>query len=415
MNIINMNEKDSKKNETIDIDVEINNIEENKIAEQDTKQKRIASIAIMLVAVVLLILSAVYIADRNFRNVIDEKILGKSVTQEKLPTIEINKENIPNIYLVGNTITTLENGELKKYNSNGKLEKKIDIDINNPIYATRNNYLMIAEKNDKKLFLVENDTILWQKELEGNISKISINRNGYSVIALTGTTYKTVILVLDNEGKELLKTYLSQTIAIDVAITDDNKYMSFAEINTSGTLIQTTVKTLEIEKVKDSPSEAIINTYQSDIDQLVIDIKYTDKGKLICKYDDTICMLENGEKKELQKIKDDKKINGASINLSNHVARVLETSTGTFDSDTTLEIINTINKKESVYITEGVLKDMYTYQNIISLNFGTEIHFIDINGWLMKRYTSTEEISDVKIGNNIAAVVYRDRIEIINL
>lgn len=412
---IKLNENDSN-NDTLEINVEnLNDDNIENVKEQDSKQKRIISLTIILLACVLLILSAVYIADRDFRNIIDEKILGKSVTKEKLPTIEMNIENPPNIFVVGNYVMTLENGQISRYNSSGRLEEKIDVDISNPIYATRNNYLVLGEKNDNKMILLENNAILWEKELEGNITKIGVNRNGYTVIALSGTTYKTVILVLDKDGKEILKTYLSQTIAIDVALTDDNKYMSFAEINTSGTLIQTSVKTLEIEKVKDSPSDAIINTYQSEIDQLVIDIKYTDKGKLICKYDDTIGLLEDGKKTELQKIKDEKKINSASINLSNHTVRVLESSTGAFKSDTTVEILNTINKKESVYITEGVLKEVYTYQNIIALNFGTEIHFVDTNGWLIKKYTSAEEMNDIKIGNSIVAVVYRDRIEIINL
>ena len=34
--------------------------------------------------------------------------------------------------------------------------------------------------------------------------------------------------------KELFKTYLSSTVAVDSSISEDNKYMSFGEVNTSG-------------------------------------------------------------------------------------------------------------------------------------------------------------------------------------
>ena len=35
--------------------------------------------------------------------------------------------------------------------------------------------------------------------------------------------------------------------------------------------------------------------------------------------------------------------------------------------------------------------------------------------WLVKKYISTQEIKDVVIGSGIAGIVYKDKIEIINL
>jgi len=46
---------------------------------------------------------------------------------------------------------------------------------------------------------------------------------------------------------------------------------------------------------------------------------------------------------------------------------------------------------------------------------GSEVHFVNTNGWLAKKYISTQEIKDVVIGSGIAGIVYKDKIEIINL
>ena len=46
---------------------------------------------------------------------------------------------------------------------------------------------------------------------------------------------------------------------------------------------------------------------------------------------------------------------------------------------------------------------------------GTEIEFINTEGWLVKRYIANQEITNVVVSNNMAGIIYRDKIEIINL
>ena len=62
-----------------------------------------------------------------------------------------------------------------------------------------------------------------------------------------------------------------------------------------------------------------------------------------------------------------------------------------------------------------VTKEIYTTGNIVALNLGAEVEFINTSGWLVKRYTAEQEITSIVISNSIAGIVYRDKIEIINL
>ena len=43
------------------------------------------------------------------------------------------------------------------------------------------------------------------------------------------------------------------------------------------------------------------------------------------------------------------------------------------------------------------------------------LEFINTLGWLQKKYKSKQEISNIVLGSSVAGVVYRDRVEIINL
>ena len=57
---------------------------------------------------------------------------------------------------------------------------------------------------------------------------------------------------------------------------------------------------------------------------------------------------------------------------------------------------------------------IFTYENIVALNLGSEIEFINTDGWLVKRYIAKQEITNTVISNSIAGIVYRDKVEIIN-
>ena len=58
---------------------------------------------------------------------------------------------------------------------------------------------------------------------------------------------------------------------------------------------------------------------------------------------------------------------------------------------------------------------MSTSDNKMALNLGNEVQIVDTNGWLLKKYTSTKQIDKIVLGDSIAGVVYKNKIEIIDL
>lgn len=58
----------------------------------------------------------------------------------------------------------------------------------NPIFASSNRYLAIAENKGKKIYCITDKDIAWEKSVEGNISQVHISKNGY--VALTLVEYK---------------------------------------------------------------------------------------------------------------------------------------------------------------------------------------------------------------------------------
>ena len=118
----------------------------------------------------------------------------------------------------------------------------------------------------------------------------------------------------------MFKTYLSNSIAMDSDISSDNKYMSFAEISTNGTTVQSRIKTVSIQKAKEkeASSDPIISNIASPTDSVALSIKYQDSNRLVCMYDDSIHILQNGADEELLKLKEDgQKVVFGDIKLNN--------------------------------------------------------------------------------------------------
>ena len=374
------------------------------------KKKVIIILGIVLI-IALVVVVSLYIANEPTRDWIDRYIFRKNIIEEDLPVIPLENENT-NIYAYDNHIVVLQDNQLVIYNSSGREETTINVSITTPIFADSGNYLLVADKNGQNAYLIYNTSLQWQKTMEGNISSITVNRNGAVGIVITGTTYKSVIVMYGITGNEEFRTYLSSTIAADATISGNNDYLSFAEIDTSGTIISSVVKTISVDKAKNSPSEAIIYTYKPEENSLIVNIEYYNQ-ELICQYDNTVYKMQEGNAQKLLDI--DNKTLFMDIGLEEHVCRIVETSAGILNSEYEVKIMNPNNQKESSHLLDSVPKSLYCNNDIIALNMGNEIEFINHSGWLMKSFVSAQSFRDVVLGKSVAGIIYRDRIEIISL
>ena len=386
----------------------------NKNEHRTFNKKRIAGLIILLILIVIFIVGYIlYATNEEFRTFMDMNVLRKQITENNLNSIVLEDYDKSNIYAYSNKIAVLKDNKLSLYTASGRQEGQLEVQISTPITYSNGRYFMIAQQDSSKAYLIRDNEIVWEKDLEGNISRVSVNSAGYSSIILTGTAYKTVIVVFDNQGNELFK-YMSSTITVDSAISEDNQYLSFAEVNISGTFVQSNIKTLSIEKAKTSPNEANVFTYNADSNSLILNIKYQNNNKLVCMYDDSVHVIKNNEDTKVADI-NSSGMTFYSIELNNHLVGTVESTSGLLDTQTSVQIINMDNQNQSTYNFNGVTKELYSYGNKIALNLGSEVHFIETNGWLIKKYTSSQEIRKIVITDQIAGIVYRDKIEIVNL
>jgi hypothetical protein len=383
--------------------------------EKKVNKKKIVILTIIIVFIVIAIITiGLYSTNDKAREWIDKNIFRKEVLQDKVATIDLKENQDSNIYAFNKYIGILNKTKFSVYNSTGSQEKTLDLQISNPIWGSANRFLAIAENKGKKVYLISDKDIAWEAEVEGNISQVHVNKNGYVAVVIVDTSYKTVIKTYNPQGKELFNTYLSSTRAVDVSISNDNKYLAIAEVDTSGTMIQSSIKVISIDKASTDPTNSLENTYKGEENKLITNIKYQNKNKLVCMYTDSIHQIENGEDITLID-NQNKKVIFQSVNLVNRACSIEEKSSGLFTADSLVNIVNIENHEIKQYTASSVTKELYTYGNIIAINLGTEVEFISTDGWLVKRYVANQEITNIVVSDSIAGIIYRDKIEIINL
>lgn len=377
------------------------------------KKKMIIFISICSILLILLIMGVIYAFNSSFRAFIDIYIFRKEIKSDSLATIETSSEEDYYSYAYDKYIAILNKNILYTYNSSGDVAKENDINIASPIFSSNNKFLAIGENGGNNIYLISGTNVAWHTTVDGNISKISVNKNGYVSAIISGTSYKSIVVLIDSKGNELFKTYISSNIAIDTDISNDNKYISIAEIDYSGSIIKSTVKNISVEKAKTDPTNSVIYNYELPENTLLTDIKYQDKNKLICMTNNGIYSLDISDFSN-EKILEINKFEFMDINLKSNLVYTTNNISG-FTNTVSINIFNINNSSINTYKFNGSIKSIYSYNEKLAINTGSEVHFIGLNGWLIKKYESYNEINNIIIGDNLAGIIYKDRIEIIEI
>lgn len=385
---------------------------------QNRKKNRILKRIILAILVLLTIAIGIFIYEyyRNldFRQWCDENVLKKEIMQEDTKSIELDGDENTKVYSYEKYICVFRKKTLEFYNKMGTQSEKMELDINEAVFTTAGRYMAICENNGQKFYLICGKEKLFESEIEGNITQIKVSRNGYVALVISNTSYKSIVDVFDKDGNEIFKTNLVSSRVADICMSQDSKLLAIAEVDLSGILIQSKIQVVSMELAQNRPNEAILYKYEAPTDKLIMNIEYQEQNKLVCMYNDGIECLQENKSTELAKF-ENRQLAFTTIELNNSIVFVEEVSTGEYTADTKVKIINSETSKETEYITKNVSKSILTSNNKIAINFGTELHIIDKNGFLVKKYISDSEINNIVMTDALVGIVYKDKIQIINI
>ena len=365
-----------------------------------TKNVLKSIITIIIIAVVSTI-SGLYVGNTEAKQWIDKNVLKKELISDNLKVIDLEDESAK-VIAYSSKIATIAKNVLTIYDSNGKVINTIDVEITNATFYAKDNYLLIVDLGSSNIYLVNGTTLSWSKKLEGNISKACVNDVGEVAVILTDTSYKSIITMFDYYGKEEFKTYLSNTLATDVKLSSKGDYLSYIETDFSGSLIITKVKTIDVNSTKENSENSLKHCYDFDSDELLLKCEYK-KDNLLVFSKKKCYTLKDGEKVEIIEIKDN--ISFVEINLKEQIAYVEENEEGL----QILKMVNITNLTQREYIVDEIVKDIYSNLNMVAINTSGQVYFVK------KKFITNSNILDISMGDKVAAIIYKNRVEILKI
>lgn len=371
-------------------------------------------VIILLVLIAISVLISIYFLNVEFRNWCDDNVLKKEILQADTKSIDLDGDENTQVYAFDKYICVFRKKTLEFYNKVGNKVDQIELDINRAVFTSAGRYMTICEENGQKFYLICGKNKIFENEIEGNILHLNVSRSGHVSVVISNTDYKSIVDVYDRNGNEIFKTNLVTSRVVDVSISQDSKYLAIAEVDLSGIIISSKIQIVSMELAQTNPTEAILYKYEAPTDKLIMNIEYQEQNRLICLYNDSIEVLQDKISTSLIKL-EEQKLAFMTIELNNRIALLEEVSTGDYTADTKVRIVNPVTLKEEEYISKDVVKSINTSENKIAINLGTELHIISKNGILLKKYISEVEMNDIVMAEGIIGIVYKDKIQIINL
>ena len=78
-------------------------------------------------------------------------------------------------------------------------------------------------------------------------------------------------------------------------------------------------------------------------------------------------------------------------------------------------MININNFTEREYIVDEIVKDIYSNSKMVAINTSGQVYFVKKNGSLKRKFITNSNILDISMGDTVAAIIYKNRVEILKM
>lgn len=357
------------------------------------------------------VFAAFYISSLPFRDFIDTNILKKEVKENSLKEI-YEEVNAKNVFLSSKNVHILSSGELKTYDKNGNFLSSNILSIGNAVSDQVGDYMVLGEKDGRKIFLFEKGKLKWEREIEGNIDNVYINKNGKICVIGKTSIYNSLIVLIDDNGNSSLKRYFKSKYISKAGISGNDKFLVMALVDYEKIKIQSEIEIMDIEKAINDEEGAIIKKYEKD--ELILDIDVQDTEETLVKCLKEIYLVNKDGERKVHDISNETSF--VTIKLNGGFAEVNQIKTNIFKAENELKFYDKYGNNAGVLLLDdNIPKDVIGARSNILVEMPQQVIVSSDIGWLKKRYTSKRNFIDVKISEEIIAVIYNDQISVISI
>ena len=325
---------------------------------------------------------------------------------------EIEVDNYLAAFGTSTNFFVVNGSGIQGFSNTTKKDFEKAISFKEVVSSTAADYAIVGEKNANDVLVMCKNEEAWETTINNaNILGVAINKNGYGAVIYSQTGYKSLIKVFSNTGEELFTNYLASTYAIDVAISNDNKTLAIAEIDTNGASLTSGIKLIDIQ----SASESKVEKIELENNEVISDIEYDGSNQLIILTDSNVKVLKSGRINELIDFKNENIIFANISNQRNLIAvKIIEESLFNVKCHVCIYNLNDAGDVKTYEISE-IANNLVTCNDIIAVDTGNKIIFLNSSGNFLKKCEYSGQLKDINLFDNgkMAVLIFRDAAEFI--
>ena len=274
--------------------------------------------------------------------------------------------------------------------SNGNEQWTYPLSLTDPVLKTEGSYLLVADYGGKSLLTFSGKEMRWEKELDNNIINADINSKGYVTVVHGEERSRGAVSVYNRQGMICFTIGKAENFILSSKVSPKLKSVFINSIDTSGININTVMEFSDL-------NGKMLNNKILKENTLFPSAWYMENDSLLVVGDKMFLILDKDLKEKLQQTVNGK-IFSSCIADGKYavVAANPEEVTGIFESGSSgIWVYDADGEKISEYNIKGEVRNINSFDDVIGVNSGNKLRFIDIDGELLAEYSSNEEIKEV--------------------
>lgn len=342
------------------------------------------------------------IAEVSIKELFKGEVLLQGPAQKKGGVeIPYNPKDHPSFSVYKNYIVKCSNDSVKFLDKNGEEIWEKNIPVVNPIVKTNGTDLLIADYESKEVFLFKDKELKWNTKIDNKIINADISASGHAVVVHEMKGYKGAVTVFNLQGGTFFTRNLAEGFVISAKVSPKGKQVFINALETGGI---SAASAMELTDMLGNPTGTKIMIE----DTVFPSVGYLDNETIAAVSEDRVVCWNKEGKEKWKALFEGKEIYSSSIREGKGIVLAVSSDrkAGILSgAATTIVAVNSEGKQSELYSLQDRVKNLETEEDVIAINTGSEVHFVNTKGKLLGKHSSKLDITEVRFFNRSEALV----------
>lgn len=296
---------------------------------------------------------------------------------------------------------------IKWLDSQGEEQLSKAVSLTNPLVKSAGDYLMVADIGGRDIFVIKGKDVRWSERLDNTIINAEINNKGYVSVVSEMKGYKGAVSIYDVYGNWIFTTVRAEQHILAARVSTANDMVIINTVDASGPGVNSNIEYV------DMTGETVATVTRENA--ILPSVYCLNSKSVVAANDSSIICFDDRSKEKWNK--EFKKVYSAAAFSGKYIVAAVVDMKGEdafYEDKAAIKVIYARGQIDEVCRLDSKVINLETYGNVIAVNTGKEVHFINMGGKLISKYSSDVEIKSVRFfDGDKAAVITKNSVVVV--